>query len=351
MPSFTIENVFGVGSFRLCAGFPSALKSTAPSDDHIYECPLNGCITVHNHSTDQRLHFEHVYDDIIVLMLYHEHVNQVLTCSYSGKVIIWSSDYQKRLVEQQTRINHIHYGCWTKDGTTIYLCSRFDGRRSAPERVSSRNNLARFLGSLLALSYDSQRHCLTESWLRHWATPRIGVENVPAAVIDQPVAAGNVAEKIETSNTYVAGTIGYEFVVCTALHRHLFAVLQRPYEHVHIHQLNLHDGHLADDLKLQQAKPNQTFLCATTTTIGDKETGKEFFAVGLQSGMIFIIDTDPLQVRTVINGRRHDDATHRLVFLLAQHPEVHKRSSGGTRICSPSATFRPSSTSTRSTAP
>lgn len=108
---------------------------------------------------------------------------------------------------------------------------------------------------------------------------------------------------METSNTYVAGSIGYEFVLCTNLRRHLFAVLQRPHEHVHIHELNLHDGHLVHDLKLQDAKPNQTFLCATTTTLHQTDTGKEFFAVGLQSGLIFIINTNPLHVHCIINGK------------------------------------------------
>lgn len=129
MSSFTIENIYGIGSFRLCAGFPSSIKSTEKSNSYTYESPINGCIQVYNYSTDQRTHFEHVYDDIIVVMLYNEFVNQILTCSYSGKIILWSNNYQKRLVEQQTRINHVHYGCWTRDGTTIYLCSRFDGKK------------------------------------------------------------------------------------------------------------------------------------------------------------------------------------------------------------------------------
>ena len=127
MSSFIVENIFGIGSFRLCAGFPSSIKSTETSESYIYECPLNGCIQVYNYSTNERLHFEHVYDDIIVVMLYNEYTNAILTCSYSGKLIIWSHNYQRRFVEQQTRINHVHYGCWTRDGTKIYLCSRFDG--------------------------------------------------------------------------------------------------------------------------------------------------------------------------------------------------------------------------------
>ena len=129
MSSFTIENVYGIGSFRLCSGFPSSIKSIEnPSASHIYECPLNGCIQIYNHSTNERTYFEHVYDDIIVIMLYNEYIDEILTCSYSGKIILWSNNYQKRFVEQQTRINHVHYGCWTRDGTTIYLCSRFDGK-------------------------------------------------------------------------------------------------------------------------------------------------------------------------------------------------------------------------------
>jgi hypothetical protein len=127
MSSFTIENIYGIGSFRLCAGFPSSIKSTEKSQSYVYECPLNGCIQVYNYSTNERSHFEHVYDDIMVVMLYNEYTNQILTCSYSGKIILWSNDYQKRFIEQQIRINHIHYGFWTRDGSTIYLCSRFDG--------------------------------------------------------------------------------------------------------------------------------------------------------------------------------------------------------------------------------
>jgi hypothetical protein len=87
------------------------------------------------------------------------------------------------------------------------------------------------------------------------------------------------------------------------MRHHLFAVLQRPQEHVHIHELNLRDGHLINDLKLEQAKANQTFLCGTTTTLYDKNSEKELFAIGLQSGLIFIIDTNPLQIHSIINGK------------------------------------------------
>ena len=127
MANFTVENVFGIGSFRLCAGFPSSIKSAESTGDYVYEFPLNGCLVVQNYSRDERLHFEHVYDDIIVVMLYNLYTNQVLTCSYSGKIILWSHNYQRRFVEQQVRIDHVFYGHWTRDGTTIYLCSRFDG--------------------------------------------------------------------------------------------------------------------------------------------------------------------------------------------------------------------------------
>ncbi len=158
------------------------------------------------------------------------------------------------------------------------------------------------LGALISLTYDSNHHSLTEHWLRHWATPRINFENIHP-VIEDLISPINIADKIETSNTYVAGSIGYEFVVCTAMHHRLFAILQRPKEHVRIHELNFHDGHLIHDLKLEHTKSNQTFLCGTTTTLCDKNTGKEFFAVGLQSGLIFIIDTNPLQIHAMIDGK------------------------------------------------
>ena len=58
------------------------------------------------------------------------------------------------------------------------------------------------------------------------------------------------------------------------MRRRLFAILQRPQEHVRIHELNLHDGHLINDLKLGKAKSNQTFLCGTTTTLCDKNVSK-----------------------------------------------------------------------------
>jgi hypothetical protein len=159
-----------------------------------------------------------------------------------------------------------------------------------------------YLGTIISLAYDSTHHSLTENWLRHWATPRIDAEEVHP-IINDSISPVDIAEKIETSNTYVAGSIGYEFVIATTIRRRLFGVLQRPQEHVRIHELNLHDGHLINDLKLEGAKANQTFLCGTTTTLIDKTTGNELFAVGLQSGLIFIIDTNHLQIHSIINGK------------------------------------------------
>lgn len=160
------------------------------------------------------------------------------------------------------------------------------------------------LGTIISLSYNAKHNSLTENWLRHWATSRNDLGKVHP-VIEDSVTPVNIADRIETSNTYVAGAIGYEFVVCTAMRRYLFSVLQRPQEHVRIHQLNLHDGHLINELKLDKGKANQTFLCGTTTTLCDKNTGKEFFAIGLQSGLIYIIDTNPLQVHSIITGKNH----------------------------------------------
>lgn len=87
------------------------------------------------------------------------------------------------------------------------------------------------------------------------------------------------------------------------MRRRLFGVLQRPQEHVRIHELNLQDGHLINDLKLEKSKSNQTFLCGTTSTLSDEATGKELFAIGLTSGLIFIIDTNPLQIHSIVNGK------------------------------------------------
>ena len=145
-------------------------------------------------------------------------------------------------------------------------------------------------------------HLLNENWLRHWTKQTIDLERVHPIV--NIVSSIDIAEKIETSNTYVAGSIGYEFVICTTMHHRLFAILQQPHEHVRIHELNIHDGHLIHNLKLDKAKANQTFLCGTTTTFYDRKMEKELFAIGLQSGLIFIIDTDPLGVYSTIQGRR-----------------------------------------------
>ena len=174
--------------------------------------------------------------------------------------------------------------------------------RVLEERVSSNGCFYFFLGTILSLSYDEQHRSLTENWLRHWATPHTDLEKTHPS-LDEPISPINIAEKIETSNTYVPGSIGYEFIIPTARRRHVFAVLQRPQEHVRIHQLNLQDGHLINELILNKAKPSQTFLCGTTETLCDSHSGKEFFAIGLQSGMIFIFDTNPLQVHSVVNGR------------------------------------------------
>ena len=140
---------------------------------------------------------------------------------------------------------------------------------------------------------------MTENWLRHWATPRRDLDALHPAIADPLIP----VETIERTSTYVAGSIGYEFIVCTAARHHPFAVLQRPQNYVHVHRLNLHDGHLIDDLKLESASPTQIFLSGTTSTLTDPTTGREFFAIGLQSGVIFIIDADQFQVHAKINGK------------------------------------------------
>lgn len=148
------------------------------------------------------------------------------------------------------------------------------------------------------MNYDSRHHSLTEHWLRHWARSNDDLDKVHHVISD------DIAQKIETSNTYVAGSIGYEFIVSTALRRHVFGVLQRPQENIRIHQLNVHDGHLVADLKLEPAKHTYTFLCGTTETMIDRATNRELFAIGLQSGLIFLVKTDPLSIERIINGKK-----------------------------------------------
>jgi hypothetical protein len=148
------------------------------------------------------------------------------------------------------------------------------------------------LGTILSLAYDATHHCLTENWLRHWSTN--DGERLPSIDIAQ--------QATNKSNTFIAGSTGYEFIVCTSVRRHVFAVLQPTHEHVRIHQLNLSDGHLLNDLKLDSAKVNQTFLCGTTQTLFDTTKHLELFAIGLQSGLIFVLATEPLHIHATING-------------------------------------------------
>ena len=163
------------------------------------------------------------------------------------------------------------------------------------------------LGTILSLSYDAEHHSLTENWLRLWATPRRNLDALPSTLADPLIP----VDSVERTSTYVAGSSGYEFIVCTAEHHHPFAILQRPQDYVHVHRLDSHDGHLIDDLKLESVTSKQIFLCGTTSTLTDPTTGREFFAIGLQSGLIFIINADQFQVHAKINGKAYFDRTDR----------------------------------------
>ncbi|CAF0792995.1 unnamed protein product [Didymodactylos carnosus] len=301
-----IENIYGIGSFRQCSGFPSIVRNNGEeSSDYIYETTLNGCIQIYNYSKNKRLKFFQASHDIIVLLLYNKQLKNILTCSYSGKLVVWNENYEK-LIEYQARINHVHYGTWTNNGQLIYLCSRFDG-------------------TIISLKYEQKENCLIENWLRHWSVEN---EEIHPFVEHSTHLAPPVVDQVETSNTYVAGSIGYECVLCTDDQR-LWAILQRSQQHVKIHQLKASNGQLEKELQLEPAKTRQMYLCSTiniliienyyditksssrfsvgsnkrlNSTSSSTTSCREFFAVGLQSGLIFIIDASHLEIYSIIRA-------------------------------------------------
>ncbi|CAF1562082.1 unnamed protein product, partial [Didymodactylos carnosus] len=298
-----IENIYGVGSFRQCCGFPSIVRNdTVESSDYIYESALNGCIQIYNYSKNERIKFFQASHDIIVLLLYNKKLKKILGCSYSGKMIVWNENYEK-LIEYQTRINHVHYGAWTTNGQLIYLCSRFDG-------------------TIISLEYQQTENCLKENWLRHWSNKN---EEIHPFVEHSTHLTPQIVDQVETSNTYVAGSIGYECVICTNDQR-LWAILQRPQQHVKVHQLNALNGQLEKELELESINTKQIYLCSTVNIITienyyDRNTFSsqfnvdlnsivstetnygEFFAIGLQSGLIFIIDAGHLKIHSIIHAK------------------------------------------------
>lgn len=111
---FTVEDSWGVGSFRQCAGFPCTQKD-------MYCTPLGCCIVQWHITTKEKSMFQ-AHEDLITVLLKNCD-KLVLSVSMCGEIKIWDANWTIMALFKLPTSNVI-YGSWSKDGKMLSVCSK-----------------------------------------------------------------------------------------------------------------------------------------------------------------------------------------------------------------------------------
>lgn len=117
---FSVEQSWGVGSVRQCAGFPGNILFD-DQVDKIYCVPLGSQIVCWDIEKRERKICFQGHSDLIICLQYNHIYRLILTISYSGEIKLWNKDF-KLLLSEKTNFGNAHYGAWSNDGKRFLIC-------------------------------------------------------------------------------------------------------------------------------------------------------------------------------------------------------------------------------------
>lgn len=264
--SFAVENSWGVGSLRQCAGFPAS--STIQEDKKSYITRLGALVICWDVETKEKKFSFQAHSDLITVLLHNPRLNVILTACYGGEVKLWDSNWEL-LLSSKAQVGEIHFVDWSTKGDRILLCGGLDS---------------------VVIVYD-----LVQSGEKSWK-----IEEKWSVSAPQPAkmfAHNSINHDLEKpgSSTYVEQKDYYDMAIFTPQNR-VIALLQR-------HHNNFSEAHLysCDGLFLKSQ---------TVDPLGDRKSSLMYlspchngvFAVGFQGGLFLLLSEEDLSVISVFQS-------------------------------------------------
>lgn len=263
---FTVKQSWGVGTVRLCAGFPGNL--IFDEENPTYCLPLGAQIVCWDIATRQRKLCFQAHSDLIICLLYNESCQTVLTVSYSGEIKLWDKQFQ-RLHSEKACFENASYGCWSDSGDSFAICG------------SSQNDT---FVSLYNLNKDDHGGV---SCNKLWNHVGHSSDINPSA---------NQSSMQNDSVTYINQKDGYIIVQYNS-HGNLLAVYERYHGNTsQIHLLNKH-GQLIHSTCLDPLGNYKSAVMCTTPCSPDG-----VFAVGFQGGLFIVLNDHDLTTKAIFQA-------------------------------------------------
>lgn len=264
---FTVKKSWGVGSVRLCAGFPGNL--ILDCENFTYCLSLGSQIVCWDIVTRERKRCFQAHGDLIICLLYNETCEVVLSVSYTGEIKLWDKQFEL-LYYEKASFENTNFGCWSNSGDGFVICGR-----SQNEPIVS----------FYKLNKDDGGNVSCSMLWSHVGQSRIEPQNVSK---DQ-------SSKENDSVTYISQRDGYIIVQFNS-GGNIIAVYERYHGNAsEIHLINIHG-------KLIQAVPldplgnyKSSIMCTTPCSNG-------VFAVGFQGGIFIVLQEQDLKIEAIFQA-------------------------------------------------
>ena len=116
---FHVESSWGVGTFRQTAGYPSL-----DAHKYHYDCPLGASIVRWDIENQKRLLSFQAHSEMITSMIRHPNQDIGLTVSYNGEVKLWNKFYKNSIYSFQLPTSNTVFAIWSPDGRYFGCCSK-----------------------------------------------------------------------------------------------------------------------------------------------------------------------------------------------------------------------------------
>ena len=278
MCGFTVEQSWGVGSVRLCAGFPgNILCDDKTLEDKTYCVPLGSQVVCWDIEKKERKICFQAHNDLIICLEYNHSLGMILSISYSGEIKLWSKDF-KLLLSEKTSYGNAHYGAWSNNGQRFLICG-------GPWKTS-----------LLAVYEISKGHNGQVSFSMLWQ--HVGV---PAAIADgitisiTDVGKGERDQENNGSVTYINQTDGYVIAQFTSKDT-VLAVFERYHGNAsEVHLLDADGAMIHSTILDPLGNPKASIMCTTPCH-------NDTFAVGFQGGVFLVLNDEDLTMKSIFQA-------------------------------------------------
>ncbi|XP_020912194.1 uncharacterized protein LOC110249955 [Exaiptasia diaphana] len=266
---FSVKQSWGVGSVRLCAGFPG--NFILDDENPTYCLPIGSQIVNWDVAKRQRICCFQAHSDLIICLLYNESHGVILSVSYSAEIKLWDKQLNL-LYSENASYKNAHYGWWSDDGERFVICG------------GSQDESIVFLYKLNKDTDGKVSFSLVWSHKGH------------AQEEYQNAQTGHTSDSSQNDSvTYINQTDGYVIAQFNS-QGNVIGVYERYHGNAsEVHLLGDNGEVIRTELLAPLGNTKSSIMCTTPCSNG-------VFAVGFQGGIFIVLNESDFQMISVFQG-------------------------------------------------